>query len=229
MTDAADRDGSPDEAGTPGHGQAATRTYDRAELSVVWDAGRCIHTAKCIQALPQVFDPQARPWVKVDAAPAADVAAAVRACPTGALRYETHDESIAADGPEEPTTVRVSPDGPLMVRGPVTVVGPDGVECDEARVALCRCGKTGNTPFCDNSHQAVGFKGGPLTEREVAEIGSGPVRVEYGETGPYGVKGPARVTSPAGKVLCSGEEAWLCRCGRSGSKPFCDGSHNRPA
>lgn len=216
---------TPQDAARPGSGHAPTKTYDRDELSVVWDAGRCIHTAKCIQALPQVFDPQARPWVQVDAASAEEVAAAVRACPTGALRYEAR--TVEPEVPQEPTSVRVSPDGPLMVRGDVTVVGPDGVEHHHTRVALCRCGATGNAPFCDNSHRAVGFSGGPLTEREAAEIGPGPCRIEYGEKGSYGVRGPAQVTSPAGAVLTAGQECWLCRCGRSGSKPFCDGSHNR--
>lgn len=218
---------TPEQAAQPGHGQAPTKTYDRDELSVVWEAGRCIHTGKCIQALPQAFDPTARPWVRVDAADAEQVAAAVRTCPTGALRYDGH--SIPAETADASTTVRVSPDGPLMVRGAITVVGPDGVEHQESRVALCRCGATGNAPYCDNSHQAVGFKGGPLTARDdQPEVGPGPCRVEYDETGPYGVKGPARVTSPAGAVLGAGDEVYLCRCGRSGSKPFCDGSHNRP-
>ena len=218
---------TPHEAARPGSRETAPpKAYDRAELSVVWEAARCIHTARCIQALPQVFDPQARPWVRVDAAPAEEVAAAVRACPTGALRYEAVD--VEPEAPEAVTTVRVSPDGPLLVRGAVTVDGPDGQQRVGTRLALCRCGATGNAPFCDNSHRAVGFRGGPLAARDEAEVGEGPCTVTVDSPGPYGVRGPCRVVSPSGKVLSAGDEHWLCRCGRSGSKPFCDGSHSRP-
>lgn len=216
---------SPEQAAQPGQSKAPTKTYDRAELSVVWEAGRCIHTAKCIQALPQVFDAQSRPWITVDAASADAVAAAVRTCPTGALHYEAH--TVEPEVPEDITTVRVSPDGPHHVRGPVTLVGPDGVERSESRVALCRCGATGNSPYCDNSHRAIGFKSGPLNSKDdQAELTAGPCRIEFGATGPYAVKGPARVVTPSGAVLASGEKVFLCRCGHSSNKPFCDGTHN---
>ncbi len=29
---------------------------------------------------------------------------------------------------------------------------------DDKKVALCRCGKSKNTPFCDGTHTFVGFK-----------------------------------------------------------------------
>ena len=31
--------------------------------------------------------------------------------------------------------------------------------------------------------------------------------------------------SPYGVEVTAGEEYWWCACGRSGSQPFCDGSH----
>jgi CDGSH-type Zn-finger protein/uncharacterized Fe-S cluster protein YjdI len=220
---------TPEDAARPGHGRAPTRTYEAEGVAVVWEAGRCIHTARCIRALPQVFDPQARPWVAVGAAPADEVAAAVRACPTGALRYEPREGGVTAEVPEPVTTVSVSPNGPLMVRGDVTVVGPDGSERAETRVALCRCGATGNAPYCDNSHKAVGFSGGPLATRTDDAPEAGPCQVAFGDSGPYAVSGGVRVLAPSGAVLAAGERLWLCRCGRSGAKPFCDGSHERAA
>ena len=46
--------------------------------------------------------------------------------------------------------------------------------------------------------------------------------------GPYYVKGAFKVVTPAGKELdAGGDETWLCRCGASATKPFCDGSHKR--
>lgn len=216
---------SPEQAAVPGRGKAPTKTYDGEQLSVVWEAGRCIHTAMCIQALPQVFDPLARPWIRVDAASVEAVAAAVRTCPTGALRYAAR--TVEPEVADDITTVRVSPNGPHHVRGPVTLVGPDGVERSETRLALCRCGATGNSPYCDNSHQAIGFKGGPLNSKgDQTELATGPCRIEFGATGPYAVRGPARVVSPAGVVLASSEKVFLCRCGHSSNKPFCDGTHN---
>lgn len=45
--------------------------------------------------------------------------------------------------------------GPLWVRGGVEVVGANGEPYETRnRVTLCRCGKSGNTPFCDGTHAA---------------------------------------------------------------------------
>lgn len=43
--------------------------------------------------------------------------------------------------------------GPLWVRGGIPVESTDGKEYTvRNRVTLCRCGKSGNKPFCDGSH-----------------------------------------------------------------------------
>ena len=44
--------------------------------------------------------------------------------------------------------------------------------------------------------------------------------------GPLHVRGPFAITLPDGQVELL-ERATLCRCGQSGSKPHCDGSHAR--
>lgn len=60
-----------------------------------------------------------------------------------------------------PPRVVACPDGPLLVRGDVEIVDDDGrpVRRHRATVALCRCGRTGISPWCDGSHKAVGFRG----------------------------------------------------------------------
>jgi CDGSH-type Zn-finger protein len=46
------------------------------------------------------------------------------------------------------------PNGPLVVRGGVTVTDVDGVELSSGEVvALCRCGRSAVKPFCDGSHK----------------------------------------------------------------------------
>lgn len=51
-------------------------------------------------------------------------------------------------------------DGPLLVRGPVQVVGPGGTptRVDRDPIALCRCGKSRRKPFCDGTHKLSGFR-----------------------------------------------------------------------
>ena len=53
-----------------------------------------------------------------------------------------------------PASVTVYPNGPLVVRGPVTLRHADGelIEADRV-VALCRCGRSAVKPFCDGSHK----------------------------------------------------------------------------
>jgi CDGSH-type Zn-finger protein len=47
------------------------------------------------------------------------------------------------------------------------------------------------------------------------------------ENGPYEVTGIVSIASPDGTVLGETARTYLCRCGHSGRKPFCDGSHRR--
>jgi CDGSH-type Zn-finger protein len=51
-------------------------------------------------------------------------------------------------------------DGPLLVRGPVNLVGADGEAVTPRRntIALCRCGKSRLRPFCDGTHKLIGFR-----------------------------------------------------------------------
>jgi CDGSH-type Zn-finger protein len=108
----------------------------------------------------QVFVPEARPWVVVDAADADAVATAIESCPTGALHYRRLDGGLQEQPPAE-TTVEPRPNGPLFVRGAVRIVDPDGdLIREDTRVALCRCGASENKPFCDGSHRRVGFTAG---------------------------------------------------------------------
>jgi CDGSH-type Zn-finger protein len=57
---------------------------------------------------------------------------------------------------------------------------------------------------------------------------SEPVVIRCRENGPYVIRGPVKVVDHLGNELTPppGKDAIaLCRCGRSRTKPFCDGSH----
>jgi uncharacterized Fe-S cluster protein YjdI len=135
------------------------RDYEGKGIVVHWEPKLCIHAANCIRGLPGVFDPNARPWVTVDAAGADDIGAAIRTCPTGALRYERTD-GPAQELPDVPTTVQPLRNGPLLVRGDIRVVAVDGNVRAATRVVLCRCGSSQNKPYCDLSHLVAGFEAG---------------------------------------------------------------------
>jgi CDGSH-type Zn-finger protein/uncharacterized Fe-S cluster protein YjdI len=142
---------------TPEQERGPSRTYAGDAIEVLWEPRLCIHVRNCVSRLPQVFDPEVRPWVVVDAADAEAVAAAVESCPTGALHYRRLDGGRREQQPAE-TTVEPRPNGPLFVRGAVRIVDGDGrLIREDTRVALCRCGASENKPFCDGSHRRIGF------------------------------------------------------------------------
>jgi len=144
------------------------QVYETPELRVTFDPGRCIHSAECVRALPSVFDPRQRQWVRLENASADAVAAAVNRCPTGALQAtrpaaavpDPADSDPAAPDPgtQAAVVIRLADHGPLLVRGRVRIVDAAGeLVAEEDRVALCRCGRSGNAPFCDGSHARAGF------------------------------------------------------------------------
>lgn len=63
--------------------------------------------------------------------------------------------------------VRITPtlNGPNMVTGDIELVWPSGdrmdtrTEADKAgAIYLCRCGRSQSKPFCDGTHEKVGFR-----------------------------------------------------------------------
>ncbi len=136
---------------------AKLQTYAGDGFEVTYDPGTCIHAAECVRGLPEVFDPQARPWVRPGGAAPERIAEVVARCPSGALKFVGRAEAAPGAGR---TTVTLRPDGPLLLSGDLEVRGPDGtVLFAGTRTALCRCGHSAKKPFCDGSHKAAGFKG----------------------------------------------------------------------
>lgn len=132
------------------------KAYVGGEVTVSYDAARCIHFAACVRGLPDVFRPGERPWIRPDGAAGRLVAEVVLSCPTGALHFTAPDGTTETPEPG-PTVVEPQPDGPLFVRGQVVVRTPNG-ELRDTRVALCRCGASGNQPFCDGTHVRIGWR-----------------------------------------------------------------------
>jgi len=67
------------------------QVYDTPEISVTFDPNVCTHSAVCLRGLPAVFDVKRKRWVRPELAPAAEVAAQVARCPSGALQYRLKD------------------------------------------------------------------------------------------------------------------------------------------
>jgi CDGSH-type Zn-finger protein len=53
----------------------------------------------------------------------------------------------------------------------------------------------------------------------------GPTVITATRDGSLHFEGRVVVMTQEGEVLADADDLWFCRCGRSGSKPFCDGSH----
>jgi len=54
-----------------------------------------------------------------------------------------------------------------------------------------------------------------------------PVRITPTDDGPLEVDGAVSVRAADGTVIRDATKVYLCRCGHSARKPFCDGSHSR--
>lgn len=157
MTAPADKDAGEGGTAAPpsvherNHAPDLTREYRNDQIAVRWYAKRCIHSAECIRRAPRVFDPRRRPWIVLDNADTQQVIDAVESCPTGALEYVSDHKTEQ----NTETQIAMVPNGPLFVRGDVKITNENGdVVRAATRVALCRCGKSQNMPFCDNSHRA---------------------------------------------------------------------------
>ena len=72
------------------------QVYESPEITVTFDPNVCIHSGVCVRGLPLVFDVKRKRWIRPEFAAAADIAAQIARCPSGALQYRLKRESGAA-------------------------------------------------------------------------------------------------------------------------------------
>ena len=131
--------------------------YPGTKATVSWHARLCIHVGECGRAKGDLFVGGRDPWCQPDLAADEEVADVVFRCPTGALTVDFADGS-GKEQPDPVNTVNVAYNGPLFVRGQLALEdAPADAPGTAYRAALCRCGKSRNKPFCDNSHEKDGF------------------------------------------------------------------------
>ncbi len=106
----------------------------------------------------EVTDAWERIEMSADPAVRAKIEAIVSRCPSGRLAL-TRDDATPIEPTFEPSVV-VERDGPYWVRGGVRVTSADGRPWEvRNRMTLCRCGGSANKPFCDGTHEDIGFRG----------------------------------------------------------------------
>jgi uncharacterized Fe-S cluster protein YjdI len=69
------------------------QVYETPEITVTFEPDLCIHSGVCVRGLPKVFDVQRRRWVMPELGVAAEIAAQVQRCPSGALKFSLPEES----------------------------------------------------------------------------------------------------------------------------------------
>lgn len=136
-----------------------TKEYTRGDVTVVWKPAQCIHSKMCWKGLAEVFDPRRRPWVDMNAADTEAIVAQVEKCPSGALSYYRKTQMQEETSVTVDTVVEVSPNGPLLVYGNISLKDKQGNTVQKHKVtAFCRCGASANKPYCDGSHVKIEFK-----------------------------------------------------------------------
>jgi uncharacterized Fe-S cluster protein YjdI/CDGSH-type Zn-finger protein len=117
-------------------------------------------------------------------------------------------------------------------------VGLDGADPDRVAAVIDTC-PSGALSYTRTDGAPNGRRGGgdgedpgpsiavdPSWTISPAAPGTTPVRITPLPDGQLAVEGPVALTQADGTVKVS--QHWqLCRCGHSGTKPVCDGSHTR--
>lgn len=58
---------------------------------------------------------------------------------------------------QDKVKVYTKPNGPIVITGSFLFENEDGEAQEMERIVLCRCGESGKMPFCDASHNRLGF------------------------------------------------------------------------
>ncbi len=154
-------DGSHKEAGFRSRGgepagKDRLLVYEGSEVTVTFNPRICSHAGECGRIAGHVFDPKERPWVQPDKGARDEVEAVVAACPSGALALRRADGGREHRMPDR-CDIAIEKDGPYWVHGVRPPTGAQAEGISSEKYVLCRCGLSGNKPYCDGTHRDEGW------------------------------------------------------------------------
>ncbi len=132
-------------------------TYVGAEVTVSYNPMICSHAAECGRLAGHVFDPEKKPWIQPDKGTKAEIEEVIAACPSGALALRRSD-GTREHRLSDRCDITIEKNGPYWVQNVEAPVGPQGEGMSAKKYVLCRCGLSGNKPYCDGSHRDKGWE-----------------------------------------------------------------------
>ncbi len=130
-------------------------SFEGTEVTVTFNPRICSHAAECARIAPRVFNSAEKPWIQPDNGSVAEIESVIAACPSGALAFPG-PKHLTADRAE----ITVARDGPYWITGPQIAGSGPGEGATPRKYVLCRCGLSGNKPWCDGTHKDRGWKSG---------------------------------------------------------------------
>ncbi len=160
-------DGTHAKAGFDGSETASRLPFaDTAEVSE--GPGLDLADDRALCAFARICDGHGRVWNTVfetdDPVKRAIVEHQGTHCPSGRLVVTEHRATEPVEPDYDPSIVLLEDpqqqaSGPIWARGGITLRSADGFPYETRnRVTLCRCGQSGNKPFCDGTHAHIGFQ-----------------------------------------------------------------------
>jgi len=144
----------------------SVKEFSNGEVTVYWQPDLCIHSANCLIGLPEVFNTKKKPWINVHASNTKDIMKIIDTCPSRALLYLKSSKFVTSKPratvkkKSKFARVQILKNGPVLITGNFIVRDPrkKKIKIENEVVALCRCGGSKKKPFCDGTHQTIGFK-----------------------------------------------------------------------
>ncbi|MDR2906376.1 MAG: CDGSH iron-sulfur domain-containing protein [Bacteroidales bacterium] len=129
------------------------------EAMQLLDDDRCAFARFCHRQHGSVWDLMDQDDVKYKQ----EIVEGASLCPTGRLTAMDAEHGLHENTYEPQILIAEDPhkgvSAGLFVQGGITLIGADGVKYEvRNRMALCRCGKSQNKPFCDAAHVPHGYK-----------------------------------------------------------------------
>jgi len=148
--------------------ETASRDPYQSQAQVLEGPALNLTDAESLCAFARFCDPNGQVWNQVERTDEGRVRSMfirqVSNCPSGRLvawdrstgKPVEHSLPVSIGVVEDPAE---GVSGPLWLRGGIPVAAADGFAYEvRNRVTLCRCGASGNKPFCDGSHAKIKFR-----------------------------------------------------------------------